>query len=222
MKPWERLGTATAPDGSSFELVRHDGQYVIRADGYDLMTSYAHSSEDAMMALACPQPPADACVLVGGLGMGYTAAATLKLMPPRGTMVVAEIIPEVIEWNRGLLGPLAGHPLDDPRTKLALGDVAKVIRESESRFDAILLDVDNSVDSFSLPHNRWLYTPGGLGAAYRALRPGGALAIWSVGTDAKFERSLRSAGFTASTYPIRGRERRGGHYSVLVGHRALF
>jgi len=217
MKPWETLATAITPDGSRFELQRHDGEYVIHADGYELMTSRAHSSEDAMMLLACPNPPADACVLIGGLGMGYTLAATLALMPPGGMVVVSEIVPEVVEWNRGPLGPLAGNPLDDPRTRLEVRDVADVIRGNESRFDAILLDVDNSVDSFSLAHNAWLYTPEGLAAARRALRPGGALAIWSVGTDRAFERSLRSAGFTASTHAVRGRERRGGHYSVLVG-----
>jgi spermidine synthase len=220
MKPLEVLATAVLPDGTQFELQSHDGNFVIRGDGYDLMTSYAHSSEDAMMSLACPNPPGDACVLVGGLGMGYTAAATLTLMPRRGRVVVAEIIPEVVEWNRGPLGPLAGHPLDDPRTELVLGDVADVIKASEARFDAILLDVDNSVDSFSLPRNAWLYTTAGLEAARRALRPGGALAIWSVGTDARFERMLRKHGFTASTHPIRERNKRGGHFSVLLGRRA--
>jgi spermidine synthase len=219
MKPLEILATATAPDGTRFELHRHDGNYVIHADGYDLMTSYAHSSEDAMMPLACPKPPADACVLIGGLGMGYTAAATLALMPPRGTVVVSEIMLEVVEWNRGPLGPLAGNPLDDPRTDLVVGDVADVIRDSESRFDAILLDVDNSFDSFSLAQNAWLYTPEGLGAIHRALRPAGALAIWSVGTAATFERMLRRAGFKPSTHPVRGRNGRGAHHSVLVGRR---
>ena len=82
--------------------------------------------------------------------MGFTLAATLDLLPPGGTAVVSEIIAEVVEWNRGPLGPLAGHPLDDPRTHLVVGDVADVIRNSKSRFDAVLLDVDNSVDSFSL------------------------------------------------------------------------
>ena len=219
MKPWETLATATAPDGSRFELQRHDGDYVIHADGYDVMTSYSHGSEDAMMSLACPGPRADACILIGGLGMGYTLAATLGLLPPGGAVVVSELVPEVVEWNRGPLGPLAGHPLDDPRTELVVGDVADVIRDSESRFDAVLLDVDNGVDSFILARNSWLYTPEGLAAAHRALRPGGALAIWSVGTEGAFERRLRRAGFAASTCPVRGQNKRGGHYSVLVGRR---
>lgn len=219
MKPWETLATATTPDGSRFELQRHDGNYVIRANGNDLMTSYSHDSEDAMMSLACPTPRADACVLIGGLGMGYTLAATLDLLPAGGSAVVSELIPEVVEWNRGSLGPLAGHPLDDPRTNLVVGDVADVIRNSESRFDAILLDVDNSVDSFIQARNSWLCLPKGLAAAHRALRPMGALAIWSAGTERIFESRLRAAGFTASTHPVRGRKKRGGHYSVLVGRR---
>ena len=219
MKPWETLATATTPDGSRFELQRHDGNYVIHVDGYNVMTSYSHGSEDAMMSLACPRPRAAACILIGGLGMGYTLAATLDLLPPRGSAVVSELVPEVVEWNRGPLGPLAGHPLDDPRTDLVVGDVADVIRDSKSRFDAVLLDVDHSVDSFTVARNSWLYRPEGLAAAHRSLRPRGALAIWSAGTDRKFERRLRAAGFTASTHPVRGRDKRGGHYSVLVGRR---
>ena len=219
MKPWEMLATAITPDGSRFELLRHDDIYVIYANGNEVMTSYSHCSEDAMMSLACPSPRADACILIGGLGMGYTLAATLDLLPPGGSVVVSELVPGVVEWNHGPLGPLAGHPLDDPRTDLIVGEVADVIRDSKSRFDAVLLDVDNGVDSFTLPHNSWLYTPDGLAAAHRALRPCGALAIWSVGTERTFERRLRRAGFTASSYPVRGQGKRGGHYSVIVGRR---
>ena len=217
MKPTETLATATTPDGSRFELERHDGNYVIQADGHALMTSHSHGSEDAMMSLACPRPPTDACILIGGLGMGYTLAATLDLLPPGGSVVVSELVPEVVEWNRGPLGPLAGHPLDDPRTDLVVGDVADIIRDSKSRFDAVLLDVDNSPKSFTLARNSRLYTPDGLAEAHRSLRPRGALAIWSVGTDTTFERRLRKAEFSASTHPVRGRGKRGGHYSVLVG-----
>ena len=219
MKPWETLATAKTPGGSRFELQRHDDDYVIQADGYDLMTSYSHGSEDAMMSLACPTPRAEACILIGGLGMGYTLAATLELLPPGGSVVVSELVPEVVEWNRGPLGPLAGHPLDDPRAHLEVGDVADVIRDSKSRFDAVLLDVDNSPDSFTLATNSRLYTPVGLAAAHRSLRPRGALAIWSAGTAGNFERRLHAAGFTASTHLVRGHGKRGRHYSVLVGRR---
>ena len=171
------------------------------------------------MSLACPRPRPDACVLVGGLGMGYTLAATLALLPPEGSVVVSELIPEVVDWNRGPLGPLAGYPLDDPRTELVVGDVVDVIRESNSRFDAILLDVDNGVDSFTLASNSRLYSPKGLAAARRSLRPGGALAIWSVGIERTFERTFHAAGFAASTHRVRGRGKRDGHYSILVGRK---
>jgi spermidine synthase len=219
MKPWQTLATATAPDGTRFELQRHDGEYVIQVGGNAMMTSYSHSSEEAMMSLACPRPPADACVLIGGLGMGYALAATLDILPSGGSAVVCELVPEVVEWNRGPLGPLAGHPLDDPRTDVVVGDVADVMRDSEARFDAILLDVDNSAYSFTLESNSRLYTPEGLATAHRSLRPGGALAIWSAGAERTFEGRLRAAGFTASTHPVRGRDKRGGHHSILVGRR---
>jgi spermidine synthase len=202
VKPWEKLATAATPDGGFLELRHHDGEYVIRADGYDLMTSRMHGSEDAMMSLARPQPPADACVLVGGLGMGYTLRAVLDLMPAQGSVVVGELIPEVLEWNRGPLGPLAGHPLDDPRTTVVLGDVAALIRASSDRFDAILLDVDNGPTAFTQRANAWLYSPAGLSAIHRALRKGGSLAVWSVDADPTFEPRLRAAGFAPSMHRV--------------------
>ena len=194
MKPWEHLDTATTPDGGKLELWRHDGDYAIRAEGYDLMVSRAHHSEDAMMSVAQPKPASDACVLIGGLGMGYTLRATLDLLPAGGTAVVSELIPKVVEWNRGVLGPLAGHPLDDPRTEVVEQDVVRVIRDSENRFDAILLDVDNGPDSTTQDGNKRLYTAEGLARIHRALRPRGVVAVWAVGQDGGgFERRLRKA-----------------------------
>src|SRR5690606_14639102 len=190
-----------------------------RADGYDLMVSRMHGSEEAMMALACPKPPRGASVLVGGLGMGYTLRAALDLLPADGCAVVGELIPEVVEWSRGPLGPLAGHPLDDPRTELVVGDVAEVIRKSEDRFDAILLDVDNGPDAFTQRANSWLYTPRGLAAIHRALRPRGAVAVWSVQQEATFERRLRAAGLEASTHRVAAHGQKGKRHVVFVGRR---
>jgi spermidine synthase len=219
MKPWETLAITTTPDGSTLQLRRHDDDYVIRAEGYDLMTSRQHGSEDAMMALACPHPRADASVLVGGLGMGYTLAATLTLLPPTATVVVSELVPAVVDWNRGPLADLAGRPLDDPRTEIALGDVAEVIRKSAARFDAILLDVGNGPDAFTQRGNAWLYGPAGLAAIGRALRAGGALGVWSVRGGMDFERPLRAAGFTASTHAVAAHGRRGPRHIVFIGRK---
>lgn len=219
MKPWEHLATAPTPDGYSLELWRHDRDYAIRADGYDLMVSRAHQSEDQMMALACPHPRPGAQVLVGGLGMGYTLRAVLDSLPADGVAVVSELIPEVIEWNRGVLGPLANHPLDDPRTEVEPRDVVQVIRDTSSRFDAILLDVDNGPSAPTQKANVRLYDPAGLEAICDALRPNGALAIWSVDEQRGFERKLRRAGFEPRTHRIKAHGRRGGSHYVLVGTR---
>ena len=220
MKPWETLDSARTPDGTVLELRRHDQDYVIRAEGYDLMTSRMHHSEDSMMELACPKPRPGAAVLIGGLGMGYTLRSVLDALPPDGVAVVGELMPKVVEWNRGILGPLAGNPLDDPRTEVALGDVARTIRRAEAqRFDAILLDVDNGPTAYSQRGNSWLYTAGGLAASHRALRPGGGLAIWSVDYEQGFERKLRAAGFEPSVHSVTAHGTRGKRHTIYLGRR---
>lgn len=216
MKPTEILARATTPDGSSLELRRHDGDYVIRADGYDLMISRAHGSEEAMMALACDRPTPGMRVLVGGLGMGYTARAALDFVPADGKVVIAELVAAVVDWNREYLGPLAGKPLDDPRTEVVVDDVRRVILAAEGQFDAILLDVDNGPHAPTQRSNSWLYTPGGLDAIRRALRRGGAVAVWSVEEHPAFLRSLRAAGFNASSERVTSHHTR---HSVYVGRK---
>ncbi len=216
MKPTEILGRTTTPDGSSLELRRHDGDYVIRADGYDLMISRAHGSEEAMMRLACDQPRPGMRVLVGGLGMGYTARAVLDFLPEDGQLVIAELVPAVVEWNREYLGPLAGNPLDDPRTELVVEDVVRTIRASNSTFDAILLDVDNGPHAPTQRGNSWLYTTAGLAAITRALRKGGAVAVWSVEDHPAFLRNLRTAGFNASSQRVVSHHTK---HTVFVGRK---
>jgi spermidine synthase len=219
MKPWVTLATATMSGGVGLELLQHDGDYVIRAEGHVLMTSHEHDSEDAMMALACPYPRADARVLVGGLGMGYTLRAALTLLAEEASVTVAELVPEVIEWNRGPLGPLAGYPLDDPRTELFSGNVRAAIEAGRGCFDAILLDIDNGPDASSRCAS-WLYRPEGLAATIRALRPGGAVGVWSIDRSPAFERRLRSAGLVSSSHMVHGHRGRGTRYVVFIGRKS--
>ena len=115
MKPWELLGETRTPDGEDMTLTRSGSEYVILASGKPLMSSRMHGSEEALATFGCARARTleQPCVLVGGLGMGFTLRATLDLLPPDATVVVAELVPAVVDWNRGPLGPLAGHPLKD-------------------------------------------------------------------------------------------------------------
>lgn len=218
VKPWELLGEATAPDGTSLTLTRHDREYVIMANGRSLMSSRMHGSEQALAALGLARVRRPApCVLVGGLGMGFTLRATLDLLPPEATVIVAELVPAVVAWNRGPLEPLARAPLRDRRARVETCDVADVLASSEGRFDAVLLDVDNGPDAFTASTNARLYGDGGLAAARRALVPGGTLAVWSAWEDRRFEQRLRYAGFRVRVERVRGRLKKGGpRHSIFL------
>jgi spermidine synthase len=127
--------------------------------------------------------------------MGYTLRAALDVLPPGGTVVVAEVLPAVVAWNRGMLAPLAGSPLSDPRVTLEEGDVIDLIHASPATFDAVLLDVDNGPSALTLAGNQRLYGRGGLAAVRRCLRPRGVLGVWSADPEPAFARSLRRVGF---------------------------
>jgi spermidine synthase len=201
-------------------LTRQDSEYVILASGKSLMSSRMHGSEEALATLACREVRTreEPCVLVGGLGMGFTLRATLDLLPPDATVVVAELVPAVVEWNRGPLGPLAGHPLKDRRVTIDVGDVAATLRTSTHRFDAILLDVDNGPAAFTASHNTGLYDDDGLASARAALKAGGVLAVWSAREDRRFEQRLRHGGFTVQVERVRGRLKKGGpKHTIFLG-----
>ena len=217
MKPLELLGQTRTPDDTDLTLVRRDGEFVILADGKPLMSSRMHGSEEALAMFGCRQvrTRAQAHVLVGGLGMGFTLRATLDQLQPDAVVVVADLLPEVVEWNRGPLGPLAGRPLTDRRVRVEVADVAQVLRSSPGRFDAVLLDVDNGPVALTASNNAGLYDNQGLAAARAALTEGGVLAVWSAREDRKFEQRLRYAGFTVDVERVRGRLKKGGPRHVI-------
>lgn len=220
MKPIELLDTARTPDGTEMRLCRRDGVYAILCDGIELMASAAHGSEEALARLGCaalsgvPAPR----ILVGGLGMGYTLRAALDLLPRGARVEVAELVPEVVRWNRGPLGPLAGKPLDDRRVRVLESDVARVIAAPGPPWDAILLDIDNGPEALSLRRNDQLYGDRGLARMHARLVPGGTLAVWSAGPDQRFQRLLRAAGFDASSTTVASREGgKGPRRTIFVG-----
>ena len=202
-------------------LTRQGSEYVILASGKPLMSSRMHGSEEALASFGCRAARLrdEPCVLVGGLGMGFTLRATLDVLPPAATVVVAELVPAVVEWNRGALGPLAGQPLKDKRVQVELGDVAATLRASRRRFDAILLDVDNGPAAFTASHNMRLYDNDGIAAARSALTEAGMLAVWSAWEDRKFEQRLHHAGFTVQVERVRARLKKGGpRHTIFLGH----
>jgi spermidine synthase len=221
VRPWELLGQTRTPDGEDMSLTRQGSEYVILASGKPLMSSRMHGSEEALAVFGCRhvrgrEAP---CVLVGGLGMGFTLRATLDVLPPDATVVVAELVPAVVEWNRGPLGPLAGHPLKDRRVQVDVGDVGATLRANRQRFDAVLMDVDNGPAAFTASHNTRLYDDAGLAAARGALTAGGVLAVWSAWEDRRFEQRLRHGGFTVQVERVRARLKKGGpRHTIFLGH----
>ncbi len=120
----EILGTATTPDRGEITLTRDAVGFVITADDRVLMSSRKHGSEEAMAKVACRALCAleRPRVLVAGLGLGYTLRATLDGLPPTAEVVCVELIEAIVKWHRGPLGPVAGHPIDDPRVTIEIGD----------------------------------------------------------------------------------------------------
>ena len=224
MKPWILIGEAAAPDGTVLTLQSRDREFLLLAGGKPLMSSEQHGSEDALATLACRRVAADAAphVLIGGLGMGFTLRAALDVLPPAATVVVAELVPAVVNWNRGPLGALAGNPLDDGRVRVEEVDVSIAVRANPGRFAAILLDVDNGSDALTTSTNGWLYSDRGIDAMRAALTSTGVLAMWLASEDRRFARRLRQHGFTVDVQHVRGRLKRGGpRHAILLAYQSV-
>lgn len=211
MIPRDIIAAAHVPGGEDLMLFRHDRDFIIMSGREELMGTRMRHSEEQLaietlnrLAVAAPR------LLIGGYGMGFTLRAALAGMGERGRVTVAELVPEIVEWARGPMAELTAGCLDDPRLELKIGDVAEVIAAAAGTYDAILLDVDNGPDGLVRAENDRLYTPAGLQAARRALRPGGLLAIWSAAPDAGFTRRLKKARFAVEEATVFARPNRKG------------
>ena len=209
------------------KLVRRGDEYLILTDGAVLMTSRMHGSEEALATLACEGMRArkQARALIGGLGMGFTLRATLDLLPADASVVVAELVPAVVEWNRGPLGVLAGDPLKDARVRVETEDVGETLRNAgrkgSGQFDAVMLDVDNGPDAFTAANNARLYDERGIEVVRAALKTGGVLAVWAVREDRKFVERLQKGGFDVGVRRVRGRLEKGGpRHVVFLGRKS--
>jgi len=220
MRHWTLLGEAPIPGtGQTLSLYQGKDDFFIKiSGGGELMNTRKHGSEDALGSLPCKRlrHPEAARVLIGGLGMGFTLAAVLRVVGPGAEVTVAELIPEVVDWNRGPLGERSGHPLNDPRTQVHVGDVVKLLRRKNACFDVIALDVDNGPEGLTTSTNDWLYSEPGIIAAQNALVPGGILAYWSAGQDQAFHDRLRRCGFMVEEIMVYAHGRKGARHTIWL------
>jgi spermidine synthase len=218
MKPFERLGEARTPNGTVIALYRHDGAYLLRADGVELMSTRRHLSEDRLAEVACAQlrevPGARA--LIGGLGLGFTLRAALRQLREDAEVVVVELLAEVIAWNGDARYGLSVDAMADPRVRVVQADVIDVLQTSPAAFDAIMLDTDNGPDGMLMAESKPLYAKRGIDSTVAALRPGGTIVYWSVSDDAKFARALRGAGLTVKTLRVRAHDTAGPMHTLYV------
>lgn len=225
MTPWVLLDSALVPgNGGELCLYRRGDEFSIRVAGRgELMNSRVHGSEDALAEHSCArlagclQPR----LLIGGLGMGFTLAAALRHVGDQAQLLVAELVPAVVEWNKGPPGEPAGYPLRDPRVSVCEGDVARLLTAGQQAYDAIMLDVDNGPEGLTRKENDWLYTLDGLGAAYTALRPQGVLAVWSAGPDQAFMQRLLKVGFEVDEVRVRAHGSKGARHIIWLARRTL-
>jgi spermidine synthase len=218
VKPLERLGEARTPNGTVIALYRHDGAYLIRAGGVELMSTRRHLSEDRLAEVACAplgERPSMR-VLIGGLGLGFTLRAALHLLGEDAELVVAELLAEVIEWNADPRYGLSVDALADPRVRVVKDDVFAVLRANPSAFDAIMLDTDNGPDGMLMSENAPLYARHGIGITVASLRTGGSVVYWSVGDDPKFASALRGAGLTVTTERVRAHSTTGPTHTLYI------
>jgi spermidine synthase len=220
--PWSQLDTAKVPGGGELRLMRRGAEFSIMLGSNELMNSRLSGSEEALATLTCERIRArrEPRILIGGLGMGFTLRAALAALGTRAQVVVAELVPAVVTWARGPMAEVFGKSLIDPRVSILEADVSELIRSGQTRYDAILLDVDNGPEGLTRDANDALYDRNGLSAAHAALTQGGVLAVWSSGPDQNFTRRLRQAGFDVDEVRARANKaRRGARHVIWIAVR---
>jgi spermidine synthase len=206
MKPNILLAETKTPNGARMTLVEHDGSYCIRVNGQQLMHSSVATSEVQLGAVGCERLDKNAAprVLIGGLGLGFTLKSVLANVGPRASVEVAELFPEIVEWNRTHLAKLNGDALKDPRVKVFTGDVQTLIRKAERKpYDAVILDIDNGTTAMVMTENHQLYSEAGVLRIARAITAEGRVTIWSACPDAVLEKRMKRAGLVVTAVPAR-------------------
>ena len=149
-----------------------------------LMSSLFTESERQLAILGLEPLQGDLDIVVGGLGLGYTAAEALKNESVRSVLVI-DLFQAVIDWHQRGLVPIGDQLAKDPRCELRQGDFFALARtgfdaaEPGRKFDAVLLDIDHTPELVLDESNRSFYSPEGLASVRNQLKPGGTFALWS-------------------------------------------
>ncbi len=185
--------------------------YEIKLGDEFLMSSLFTASEIALARLGLADLTAGRLdVVVGGLGLGYTAQAVLQT-DGVASLLVVDALEAVIDWHRSGRLPLGPELTGDPRCRLVHGDFFALAAGSDGfdperpgrRFDAILVDIDHSPDFLLDPANAAFYRPEGLRRLARHLRPGGVFGLWSNDPpDTAFTTRLAETFATARAAPV--------------------
>ena len=218
MKKWEKIAEITTGAGHVMTLASRDGVTAIRVNGRELMSSRHHASEEKLATVACTpwHQTKDARVLIGGLGLGFTLRQALKVLGPSATVEVAELIPEVVAWNKDPALGLAHAELADPRTIIREGDVHDIISSGHGQWNAVMLDADNGTTAMNSPGNQRLYEDSGILAVMGALKPGGVAVWWSAQAEPIFAKKLGRAGFDVTVETVRGHASGSGPRHTLL------
>lgn len=220
MLPRETIATADIPGGETLTLVSHGRDFIIMLARNELMGTRMQFSEEQLAELTLEEVGKKSPrVLIGGYGMGFTFRKALEKAGEGAEVVVAEVVPEILEWAKGPLAHLTGDTLKDPRGEVVLCDVAALIDDANDRtcakWDAILLDVDNGPDGIVRDGNERLYSRTGLAKARDALNSNGVLSVWSAAPDHKFRTRLKEAGFDVEERKVRARpNNKGPHHTI--------
>jgi spermidine synthase len=218
LKKWNLIDQSLTPEGKAISLHEHDGTYSIRIDSAELMSTRRHASEDRIAELACAdlKIKRHAHVLIGGLGMGFTLKSALSVLAPDAAVVVAEILPAIISWNRNTAFPLGSAAMADPRVTIRTQDVVEVIRAAPGTFDSIILDVDNGPAALTDSGNARLYSEAGLRLTRASLKPGACVGYWSAAPSPPFEKMLARAGFTVEVHRCRAHANTGSWHTLFL------
>ena len=201
MEKWDIVETAQV-GRSKFVLSRRGDEWMVQVDRRVLMVNRTFQSEISLAEEVIARVETPRHVLIGGLGFGYTLRAALDVLPEAARVTVAELVPDLVAWNRRHLAHLSDAACDDARCEIVVGDAFERVVRTRAAFDAILLDVDNGPEAISQPKNRRLYDDSGTRACWDALTPGGVLGVWSAISNDAFVTRLKRQGFATEVLRV--------------------